>query len=115
MKTNQSSLAVKASAGEPYYICYLTGDEGDLNPLDMAIRSLVAELNGGIFPVCVMQVWSDWAIYFAISPGKQIELLTMLQKQSSNRLTLQQDLLHKRAPEQLLANDRKDPRFTHYG
>lgn len=115
MKTNQSSLAVKASAGEPHHICYLTGDEGDVNPLDMAIRSLLAELTGGISPVSVMQAWSDWAIHFAISPGKQIELLTMLQKQSSNWLTLQQDLLHKRAPEQLLANDRKDTRFTHYG
>ncbi len=113
MKTNQTSLAAIASAGAPHHICYLTGDEGQVNPLDMAIHSLIAELTGGISPVSVMQAWSDWAIHFAISPGKQIELLTILQKQTTNWLTLQQDLLHKRSPEKLQANDRKDTRFIH--
>lgn len=113
MKTNQSSLAALASAGDPHHICYLTGDEGKVNPLDMAIHSLIAELTGGISPVSVMQAWSDWAIHFAISPGKQVELLTMLQRQTTNWLTLHQELLHKRAPEKAQATDRKDTRFTH--
>ena len=113
MGADQSSLVTTANAGTPHQICYLNENKDQVNPLDLAMHSIVAELTGGVSPVSVMQAWSDWAIHFAISPGKQIELLTMLQKQTTNWLTLQQELLHKRAPEKTLASDRKDTRFTH--
>ena len=84
MKTKKSNLAIIASTDGPQHICELNGGEAQVNPLDMAIRSRIAELTGGISPVSVMQAWSDWAIHFAISPGKQIEILNTLQKQATN-------------------------------
>jgi polyhydroxyalkanoate synthase len=113
MKTKKSILATIASTGAPHHICELTGDEAQVNPLDMAIHSRIAELTGGISPVSVIQAWSDWAIHFAISPGKQIEILSSLKRQATDWLTFHQELLHERAPENTQANDRKDTRFTH--
>jgi polyhydroxyalkanoate synthase len=115
MNSRRTSLAAMASAGGPHRICYLSGQEVEVNPLDMAVHSAIADLTGGISPVSVLQAWSDWAIHFAISPGKQIELLKLMQLNTENWLTLKQDLLHKRAPQNTEANDRKDTRFTHPG
>jgi polyhydroxyalkanoate synthase len=113
MKAKKSILATRASTGAPHHICALTGDEAQVNPLDMAIHSRIAELTGGISPVSVIQAWSDWAIHFAISPGKQIEILSTLQRQATDWLMFRQELLQERAPENTQANDRKDTRFTH--
>ncbi len=112
MKAKKSNLATLASTDAPHQICELAGDEVQVNPLDMAIHSRIAELTGGISPVSVMQAWSDWAIHFAISPGKQIEIVNTLQRQATDWLTFHQELLHERAPENTQANDRKDTRFT---
>ncbi len=112
MKAKKSNLATLASTDAPHQICELAGDEAQVNPLDMAIHSRIAELTGGISPVSVMQAWSDWAIHFAISPGKQIEIVNTLQRQATDWLTFHQELLHERAPENTQANDRKDTRFT---
>jgi polyhydroxyalkanoate synthase len=112
MKTNKSKLADMASTGAPHRICYLSGKEIKPNALDMSVHSAIADLTRGISPVSVLQAWSDWAIHFAISPGKQTELLKTLQTQVTDWLTLEQDLLHKRVPENTEANDRKDTRFS---
>lgn len=112
MKSKQSILATTASTGAPRHICELTADKAQVNQLDMTIHSLIAELTGGISPASVMQAWSDWAIHFAISPGKQIEILSTLQRQATDWLSFHQELLHERAPENTQANDRKDTRFT---
>ncbi len=87
MKTKQTSLATPvaaaaANADEPHHICYLTGEEAQLNPLDMALQNQIAKFTAGVSPTSVTLAWLDWAMHLASSPGKQMELLALLKKQS---------------------------------
>ena len=65
----------------PHHLCYLTGDEQAVNPIDMALQNQIAKLTGGISPASVLLAWTDWAIHLSISPGKQMDLMNLLQKQ----------------------------------
>ncbi len=47
---------------------------GDL--MDHATRAGMARMTGGLSPAAIAQVWADWAIHMAISPGKQALLAT---------------------------------------
>lgn len=82
MTTPQSSLAATASAGAPHHLCYLTGDEIAVNPLDMTLQCLLAKFTAGISPASLMLTWTDWALHLALSPGKQLSLFNTLQQQA---------------------------------
>ena len=47
---------------------------GDL--MDHAARAGIARMTGGLSPAAIAQVWADWAIHLATSPGKQALLAT---------------------------------------
>lgn len=79
----QSNLAAAASAGAPHQLCYLTGDEVAVNPLDMTLQCLIAKLTAGISPASLILTWADWALHLTLSPGKQMELANKLQQQAS--------------------------------
>ncbi|WP_423682174.1 PHA/PHB synthase family protein [Undibacterium sp. WLHG33] len=64
-------------------ICYLTGEEAPVNPMDMALQNHIAKLTGGISPASVNLAWADWAMHLAATPGKQMELVGLLQKQAA--------------------------------
>ncbi|MFZ6759536.1 PHA/PHB synthase family protein [Undibacterium sp. Ji50W] len=91
MKSDYSQTApapTSGSAGRASYapqqaqqICYLSGNEAEIHPLDMALQNHIAKLTGGISPASVTLAVMDWAIHLAVSPGKQLELLNLVQKQ----------------------------------
>jgi polyhydroxyalkanoate synthase len=83
MKTTQSKLAAIASADQPHHICYLTGDEIPVNPMDMALHSQIAKFTAGVSPISVILACMDWGLHLAASPGKQLDLLKMREKQAT--------------------------------
>lgn len=64
-------------------ICYLTGKEAAVSPLDMALQNHIAKLTGGISPASVSLAWMDWAMHLATAPGKQLDLIGMWQQQAA--------------------------------
>ena len=54
-----------------------------INPLDMALQNHIAKLTGGISPASVSLAWMDWAMHLATSPGKQMELVGLAQRQAA--------------------------------
>jgi polyhydroxyalkanoate synthase len=51
--------------------------------MDMALQNHIAKLTGGISPASVNLAWADWAMHLATTPGKQMELVGLLQKQAA--------------------------------
>jgi len=80
------------SGGE---ICAACGEEHVINPLDMALQNHIAKLTGGISPASVSLAWMDWGMHLATSPGKQMELVGLLQRQTAEWPGfLRKNLLH---------------------
>ncbi|MFZ6863858.1 PHA/PHB synthase family protein [Undibacterium sp. Ji67W] len=75
--------------------CVACGDEHTINPLDMALQNHIAKLTGGISPASISLAWMDWAMHLATSPGKQMELVGLLQRQNAEWPGfLRKNLLH---------------------
>ncbi|MFZ6708258.1 PHA/PHB synthase family protein [Undibacterium sp. TC9W] len=88
MKTDYSPATTPQQAGQKKNyasparpLCYLGDDEAEVHPLDMALQNHIAKLTGGISPASVALAWMDWGMHIAVSPGKQLELSNLLQKQ----------------------------------
>lgn len=119
-KTNTLAPVTTASAGQPHqphHICYLTGDEAPVNSLDMALQSHIAKLTGGVSPISVTLAWMDWAMHLGASPGKQMDLLAMLQKQTT-KWAIALPIATTEKPEaqpDVKADEEKDSRFAHPG
>jgi polyhydroxyalkanoate synthase len=91
-----------------HHICYLSGDEAEPNPLDMLLHNQIAKLTAGVSPTSVTLAFVDWAMHLAASPGKQLELLALLQKPSTLSLPVS-------APVNPASGSEADSRFAHPG
>ncbi|MFZ6848720.1 PHA/PHB synthase family protein [Undibacterium sp. RuRC25W] len=63
---------------------YLNERKSPIHPLDMALQNHIAKLTGGISPASISLAWMDWAMHLATSPGKQMELVGLLQRQAAD-------------------------------
>ena len=79
---SRKTAQLPTQPGHVQQICYLAGEEQSINPLDMAVQNCIAKMTGGISPASVSLAWLDWGIHLAVSPGKQADLLGLLQKQA---------------------------------
>lgn len=77
--------------------------------LDRAVHAGLAQVTGGVSPYSVFSAWSDWAMHFSRSPGRQLELVERAQR---NALKL---LSHagEETPEPPFAPKPHDRRFDH--
>ena len=48
--------------------------------LDRAARATMARMTGGVSPHSIYGAWIDWALHYARSPGRQLELLERAQR-----------------------------------
>lgn len=104
-----SNSAVHAlPAASAQHICYLSTDEAEVYPLDMLLHNQIAKLTAGVSPTSVTLAFVDWAMHLAASPGKQLELLTLLQKPSTLSLPAAQ-------PQGSGNENEADTRFAHPG
>jgi len=62
-------------------ICYLTGCSDTPHPLDLAMHHRISRLTGGLSPASLLLAWLDWHLHLSFSPGKQAELLRLLENQ----------------------------------
>ncbi|MFZ6750298.1 PHA/PHB synthase family protein [Undibacterium sp. Ren11W] len=84
MTPPSSAVEVHAHNAVPaHHICYLSGDEAEPNPLDMLLHNQIAKFTAGVSPTSVTLAFVDWVMHLAASPGKQMELLALLQKPST--------------------------------
>lgn len=44
--------------------------------LDRDVHAAIAKATSGVAPTVLGEAWMDWAVHFAVSPGKQLELAT---------------------------------------
>lgn len=58
--------------------CYLDVDAAKLNPLDLGLQSAIAKMTRGISPIGLSLAFQDWLIHLVVSPGKQSELISLL-------------------------------------
>ncbi|PXX39924.1 PHA/PHB synthase family protein [Undibacterium pigrum] len=65
-------------------LCYLSDGKTEVHPLDMLLQNNIAKLTGGLSPASMALAWMDWGMHIAMSPGKQMELANLLQKQISS-------------------------------
>ena len=82
-KNADLSTVEPASAQADAVISNMTGEMMPINPLDMALQNHIAKLTGGISPASITLAWMDWAMHIATSPGKQMELTGLLQRQAA--------------------------------
>ncbi|MEB0137590.1 MULTISPECIES: PHA/PHB synthase family protein [unclassified Undibacterium] len=88
---SQQSTAVIAAANEHHALpdaanCDISEAAAPPHPLDVAWQNQVAKLTGGVSPTSVSLAWMDWFLNLANSPGKQMDLLKLLQQQAKNCL-----------------------------
>ncbi|WP_230413831.1 PHA/PHB synthase family protein [Undibacterium umbellatum] len=95
-------------------LCYLGGGEAEVHPLDMALQNHIAKLTGGISPASVALAWMDWAMHIAVSPGKQLELGNLMQRQVASWPQLLAPALTGK-PEESEKNVAGDTRFADAG
>lgn len=117
MTKKPADLASNTNASDLQHICYLNGAEMPVRPLDMALQNQIARMTGGISPTGVIMAWTDWALHLASSPGKQMDLLALLQKQSTAWPALldASPVQAEAEPAQPQVADGNDARFTHPG
>ena len=60
--------------------CYLDADAVQPNPLDLALQSAVAKITEGISPIGLSLAFQDWLMHLAASPGRQSELISLLNR-----------------------------------
>ncbi|MDE2427920.1 MAG: polyhydroxyalkanoic acid synthase [Burkholderiales bacterium] len=118
MKSKQTSLTINdEQANKPHHICYLSGDEKPLNSLDVALQNHIAKLTAGVSPTSVALAWMDWGMNLAMSPGKQMDLMTLVQKQVAEWPAFMTSALpgneERNEADQKAKN--KDSRFAHPG
>ena len=78
--TSQATLFPLSPTNLPL-ICYLTGDQSTLSPLDLAWQNRLAQLSGGLSPASLLLALMDWALHLQHAPGKQAELIRLIETQ----------------------------------
>ncbi len=83
MKTANKHLQTHQESAFPVadMICYLTGCSDTPHPLDLAMHHRISRLTGGLSPASLLLAWLDWHLHLSFSPGKQAELLRLLENQ----------------------------------
>lgn len=83
MKTANKHLQTHQESSSPVadMICYLTGCSDTPHPLDLAVHHRISRLTGGLSPASLLLAWLDWYLHLSFSPGKQAELLRLLENQ----------------------------------
>lgn len=115
MKIPSSPIEVKPfgkKTEDKHQLCYLSGEESEVNPLDMAVQNHIARLTGGVSPASVALAWLDWAMHLAVSPGKQIDLMNLVQKHTLSLPLLINPVLQDATDIHI---DKPDARFTGSG
>ena len=62
-------------------ICYLSGCSDSPHPLDLALHYRLSQMTGGLSPASLLLALADWNLHLSFSPGKQIELIRLLENQ----------------------------------
>lgn len=93
--------------------CYLTGAEESLSPLDLAWQSRLAQLSGGLSPASLILALVDWALHLQHAPGKQAELLRLLESQLQEWPDFYQELLQHRLSHCLTSDAPSSQRTNH--
>lgn len=60
--------------------CYLDADAVKINPLDLGLQSAIAKITRGISPIGLSLAFQDWIMHLAASPGRQSELISLLNR-----------------------------------
>jgi len=85
MKTDYSPTPhYQQTQAKSEQLCYLSDGKTEVHPLDMLLQNNIAKLTGGLSPASMALAWLDWGMHIAMSPGKQMALANLLQKQISS-------------------------------
>jgi hypothetical protein len=76
------SSASQQLAVQKQNACYLDLDAAKLNSLDLGLQSAIAKMTSGISPIGLSLAFQDWLMHLALSPGKQSELISLLNRHS---------------------------------
>ena len=64
----------------------LTSEHAHQN-LDRAMRAAAARLTGGVSPHAFIEAWSDWALHVSRAPGRQLELVERVQRNTAKLIS----------------------------
>ena len=96
-------------------LCYLSDGKAEVHPLDMLLQNNIAKLTGGVSPASMALAWMDWGMHIAMSPGKQVELANLLQKQMGSWPQLMASSTNSLAEEKSVSSAPADSRFSYAG